>query len=422
MHFTETGTTPSFPRRRQSDRIWFTYFVANPKTDSRETAGPLERARALAPLLEDLSERTEQERRLPEPVRRALFDASLFRLLLPRFLDGGEVDPLTFVQVIEEVAKHDASAAWCLCQASGCSMTAAYLSPEAAREIFGAAAAVLAWGPSNDAKAVAVNGGYRITGTWSFASGCRHATWLGGYCPIREPDGQTRRRPDGTADGRTMLFPAEQATIIDVWHVTGLRGTGSDAFTVTDLFVPHEHTVSRDDPADRRHPGPLYCFPSGSLYAAGFSGVAMGIARSSLDAFIELARDKEPRASKRLVRDSALIQFQVAEAEARLGAARVFLHDALERIWADVSRSGSPLSLEQRVQIRLASTYGIHQAKQVVDTVHHAAGSSAVFTSSAFERRFRDIHTVTQQLQGRQAHFETVGRYLLGLEPDPTFL
>jgi len=355
-------------------------------------------------------------------VQRALFDASLFRLLLPRFLDGGEVDPLTFVQVIEEIAKHDASAAWCLCQASGCSMTAAYLSPETAREIFGAAAAVLAWGPSNDAKAVAVNGGYRTTGTWSFASGCRHATWLGGHCPIQEPDGQTRRRPDGTADGRTMLFPAEQATIIDVWHVTGLRGTGSDAFTVTDLFVPHEHTVSRDDPAERRHPGPLYCFPSGSLYAAGFSGVAMGIARSSLDAFIELARDKEPRASKRLVRDSALIQFQVAEAEARLGAARVFLHDALERIWADVSRSGSPLSLEQRVQIRLASTYGIHQAKQVVDTVHHAAGSSAVFTSSAFERRFRDIHTVTQQLQGRQAHFETVGRYLLGLEPDQTFL
>jgi alkylation response protein AidB-like acyl-CoA dehydrogenase len=383
---------------------------------------PLERARALAPLLEDLSERTERERRLPEPVQRALFEAALFRLLLPRFLDGGEVDPLTFVRVIEEIAKHDASAAWCLCQASGCSMTAAYLSPETARDIFGAPRSVLAWGPSNDATAVAVDGGYRINGTWSFASGCRHATWLGGYCPIQEPDGQTRRRPDGAADGRTMLFPAGQATIVDVWHVTGLRGTGSDAFTVTDLFVPREHSVSRDDPAERRHPGPLYCFPSGSLYASGFSGVAMGIARSSLDAFIELARDKEPRSSKRLVRDSALIQFQVAEAEAKLGAARVYLHDTLGRIWADVSRSGRPLSVEQRVAIRLASTYGIHQAKQVVDTVHHAAGSSAIFTSSAFERRFRDIHTVTQQLQGRQAHLETVGRHLLGLEPDQTFL
>jgi alkylation response protein AidB-like acyl-CoA dehydrogenase len=355
-------------------------------------------------------------------VQRALFDAALFRLLLPRFLAGGEVDPVTFVQVIEEIARHDASAAWCLCQAAGCSMTAAYLKPEVAREIFGPPRAVLAWGPSNDARAVVADGGYRITGTWNFASGCRHATWLGGYCPIQGPDGRTRRREDGAADGRTMLFPAEQATIVDVWHVTGLRGTGSDAFTVTDLFVPQEHTVSRDDPAERRHPAPLYCFPSGSLYAAGFSGVAMGIARSSLDAFIELARDKEPRSSKRLVRDSALVQFQVAQAEAQLGSARVFLLDTLARIWSDVSRSGESLTLEQRVRIRLASTYGIHQAKQVVDTVHHAAGSSAIFTSGAFERRFRDIHTVTQQLQGRQAHLETVGGYLLGLEPDLTFL
>jgi alkylation response protein AidB-like acyl-CoA dehydrogenase len=219
-----------------------------------------------------------------------------------------------------------------------------------------------------------------------------------------------------------MLFPAAHAALIDVWHVTGLRGTGSDTITVTDLFVPHEQTVSRDDPAERRHPGPLYCFPSGSLYASGFAGVAMGLARASLDAFIELAREKEPRASRRPVRDSGLVQAQVAQAEAQLGAARVFLLEALTRIWGDVSRSASDLDLEQRVQIRLASTYGIHQAKQVVDTVHHAAGSTAVFTSSAFERRFRDMHTVTQQLQGRQAHFETVGRYLLGLEPDQTFL
>jgi indole-3-acetate monooxygenase len=355
-------------------------------------------------------------------VLRALFDAALFRLLLPRSLDGGEVDPVTFVQVIEEIAKHDASAAWCLCQAAGCSMTAAYLSPEAARHIFGAPRSVLAWGPSHDARAVAVDGGYRISGTWSFASGCRHATWLGGYCAIQEPGGGPRRRSDGSADGRTMLFPAEEATIVDVWQVTGLRGTGSDTFTVSDLYVPAEQTVSRDDPAERRHPGPLYCFPSGSLYAAGFSGVAMGIARSSLDAFIELARDKEPRSSRRQVRESAVVQLQVAQAEGQLRSARVFLLDTLRRIWAEVSRTGSALTIEQRVQIRLASTYGIHQAKQVVDTVHHAAGSTAIFTSSAFERRFRDIHTVTQQLQGRQAHLETVGRFLLGLEPDTTFL
>ena len=352
----------------------------------------------------------------------ALHKAGIFRLLLPRTLDGAEADPVTFVRVIEEIARHDASAAWCLCQAAGCSMTAAYLDPAQARTMFGDREAVLAWGPSLDARAVAVQGGYRITGTWSFASGCRHATWLGGYCAIREPDGSPRRRADGTPDGRTMLFPAAAASLIDVWHVTGLRGTGSDTFTVTDLFVPSGQTVARDDPSERRHPGPLYCFPSGSLYASGFAGVALGLARSSLEAFIELAREKEPRSSRRPVRDSGLVQAQVAQAEAQIGSARVFLLDALGRIWGDVSRSGSDLDLEQRVQIRLASTYAIHQARRVVDTVHHAAGSTSVFTSSAFERRFRDMHTVTQQLQGRQAHFETVGRYLLGLEPDQTFL
>jgi alkylation response protein AidB-like acyl-CoA dehydrogenase len=136
-------------------------------------------------------------------VLRALHEASLFRLLLPGFLDGGEIDPVTFVQVIEEVAKHDASAAWCLCQASGCSMTAAYLPTEVGREIFGDRRAVLAWGPSNDARAVAVDGGYRIDGTWSFGSGCRHATWLGGYCPIQGPDG----RPDGARTARPTGVP-----------------------------------------------------------------------------------------------------------------------------------------------------------------------------------------------------------------------
>jgi len=142
-------------------------------------------------------------------VLRALHDASLFRLLLPAFLEGGETDPLTFVQVIEEVAKHDASAAWCLCQASGCSMTAAYLPTAVGREIFGDRRAVLAWGPSNDARAVAVDGGYRIDGTWSFGSGCRHATWLGGYCPIQGPDGRRgaarTARPTGAPCSSRLL-------------------------------------------------------------------------------------------------------------------------------------------------------------------------------------------------------------------------
>jgi alkylation response protein AidB-like acyl-CoA dehydrogenase len=218
-----------------------------------------------------------------------------------------------------------------------------------------------------------------------------------------------------------MLFPSRSATLIDVWNVIGLRGTGSDSYAVTDLFVPHAYTVARDTEAERRHSGLLYCFPSGSLYASGFAGVALGLARTTLDAFLELARDKTPRGARRTVRESATVQFQVAHAEAQLSSARLFLMTSLREIWHDVGRARR-LTLDQRGRIRLAATYAIHQAKEVVDTIYHAAGSSAIFQSGPFERRFRDIHAVTQQLQGRQAHFETVGRIMFGLEPDSSFL
>ena len=380
----------------------------------------IDRARALAPLIVAEADAGERERRVTDTLMDALHDAKMFRLLLPRPLDGAELDPVTFVRVIEAIAKADGSTAWCLCQAAGCAMTAAYLSPERARAIFGPPRAVLAWGPGPDARAVAVDGGYRITGTWSFASGSPHATWLGGYCPIFEADGGRRRRSDGTPDGRTMLFPATSVTVQDTWHVVGLRATGSNTHTASELFVPHEFSVSRDDPAERRHTGPLYCFPSGSLYASGFAGVALGIARTMMEEFVDLARDKTPRAWRGKLRENAVIQSQVAQGEAKLRAARGLLLSSLQEIWRSVGRVGD-LTVDQRMLIRLAATFAIHQAQEVVDTVYHAAGATAVFQSGAFERRFRDIHTVTQQLQGRQLHFETVGQYLLGLEPDLTF-
>lgn len=382
----------------------------------------LERARALAPKIEAWADQIEQERRLPDPLLAVLLDAGLFRLLLPRSLNGAEVDPVTFVRIMEEVSKADASTAWCLCQTAGCSLVAAFLRPDVAAEIFGRdRRAVLAWGPPAEARAVAVPGGYRVTGTWTFASGGRHATWLGGFSPIYEADGRPRRHADGTPEARTMLFPAASATMIDVWNVIGLRGTGSDSFSVADVFVPHERSVARDDPSERRHRGPLYLFPTGSFFASGFAGVALGIARSALDALVELARTKTPRGFRGPLRESAVVQSRVAQAEARLLAARGFLLTSLGEIWEAVGRSGR-LGVDQRVHIRMAASHAIREAAEVVDTVYHAAGATAIFMSGAFERRFRDMHTVTQQLQGRLDHFETVGRFLLGLEPDTTFL
>lgn len=393
--------------------------MADAGTGCGEHGAPLSRARELAPLITASAGEGERLRRLPDALVAALLDAGLYRLLLPRALEGAELDPATFVRVLEEVSRADASTAWCLCQAAGCTMISGYVTPEVAREIFGARRAVLAWGPSPDVRAVPVDGGYRVTGTFHFGSGCRQATWLGGQCTIHEPEGTPRRRPDGTAETRWMLFPADRAKILDTWHVIGLRATGSDSFTVTDLFVPREHSAARDDPAERRHGGPLYCFPTTSLYASGFAGVALGNARSALDAFIALAHAKTPRGLRQALRESAVVQSELARTEARVGAARALLLTSLEEVWRSVVETGM-LGLDQRVRIRMAATHAITEATAAVDFAYHTAGATAIFDVNPFERRFRDAHTVAQQLQGRQTHFETVGRVLLGLEPDTT--
>jgi indole-3-acetate monooxygenase len=377
----------------------------------------LRRARELGPELDAAAEEIERRRELPEAIVEALVERGLFRLLLPRTLGGAELRPAAYVSVIEEVAKHDASVAWCLGQACGCTMTSAYLDPAAAREIFGGKRGIVAWGPPGLAEARAVPGGYRLTGTWSFASGSHHATWLGAHVAILDPNGAPQLRPDGGPVMRTLLFPKASASFTDIWHVIGLRGTGSDSYTVTDLFVPEKYTVLRENAAESHQPGLLYAFSSSNIYASGFAGVALGIARSALDAFVELARDKTPRGAKRTLRDNNVVQAQVSQSEARLCGARAFLLGSLDEIWRDVSGSGR-LTTDHNTTIRLASTWAIHQAREVVDMAYHAAGATAIFEDNPFERRFRDIHTVIQQYQGRQAHFETVGQALLGLEPE----
>jgi indole-3-acetate monooxygenase len=377
----------------------------------------LRRARELGPELEATAAEIERRRELPASIVEALVERDLFRLLLPHEFGGGELSPARYVEVIEEVAKHDASTAWCLGQACGCTMTSAYLDPGVAREIFGGKRGIVAWGPPGPAEARAVPEGYRLTGAWSFASGSHHATWLGAHVPILGADGTPQLRPDGGPVIRTLLFPKATAEFTDIWHVIGLRGTGSDSYTVTDLFVPEEYTVLRETAAKPRHPGRLYAFSSSNIYASGFAGVALGIARSTLEAFVELARDKIPRGARSTLRDNNVIQSQVAQSEARLRGARAFLLGSLDEIWREVATSGR-LTIDHNTTIRLASTWAIHQAREVVDTAYHAAGATAIFENNPFERRFRDIHAVVQQYQGRQVHFETVGQVLLGLEPE----
>lgn len=382
-------------------------------------ADQLALARALAPRLADAADEIERARELPPNIVEALVEGGFFRMLLPRSLGGAELDPPSYAAVLEELAKADASTAWCLGQNSGCSMIAPYLPAETAREVFGPPRGILAWGPDvpNAGKGVAAEGGYRVTGQWGFATGGRHASWLGAHVPIFEPDGAPRLGANGRQLVRTVVFPKTSVRIIDNWQVVGLRGTGSDSYAAEDLFVPQKYSAGRDVEAERREPGPLYRFTSGMIYAASFSAVSLGIARGALDAFIVLARDKIPRGQRRTLRENNVIQAQVAQCEARIGSSRAFLFATLDEMWQEVNRSGR-LSPPQHVKIRLASTWAINQAREVVAAVYNAAGASAIFNASPFERRLRDMHAGSQQGQGRPLHFETVGQILLGLEPE----
>jgi alkylation response protein AidB-like acyl-CoA dehydrogenase len=379
----------------------------------------VERARALAPLLKAAADEIEERRELPESVVEALIAGGFFRLLLPRSLGGAELRPLQYVQVLEEIAKAEPSTAWALGQNSGCSMSAPYLDPAVASEIFGPRRGILAWGPDlpGAGRGVVVGGGIRVTGRWGFATGSRHATWLGAHVPLFSADGRPRCNASGRQAVRTVLFPKASAKIIDNWQVIGLRGTGSDSYAVEDLFVPQKFTLARDDPAERREPGVLYKFTSGMVYAMGFSNVSLGIARGALEAFIELARDKVPRGARNPLRHNNAIQFEVAQCEAKLRSSSAYVRSTLREMWDEAERDGD-FTPEQPARLRLAATWAIQQSRDVVARIYSAAGATAIFNINPFERRFRDMHAGSQQGQGRPVHFETVGQILLGLPPE----
>jgi alkylation response protein AidB-like acyl-CoA dehydrogenase len=391
-------------------------------------ASVIARAEAVRPVVAAAADEIEGKRRLPPALLARLHEQKLFRLLMPKTNGGIETDPITFFHAIETIARADASTAWCLSQAGGCAMTAAYLDLPVAQEIFGGPNAVVAWGPGPKARAVEceVGGikGYKVSGAWAFASGGRHATWLGAHCPIFTADGSRKIGADGRPVERTLLVRTEDVTWTDIWDVVGLRGTASDQFALTDHFIPHDHGFTRDyahPERERREPGPLYRMSAMTCYETGFAGVALGIARGALDDFIDTARTKIPRGGKSPIRDSAVVQMGLAQADIRVRSARAWLLQSLAEIWKRVA-AGSDLTVEDRITIRGASTYAIHSAREAVDYAYNAAGATAIFHSHPLERRFRDIHTVTQQLQGRSSHFETVGSWMMGADTDLTWV
>ncbi len=332
--------------------------------DERTRVDCIANARALAPVIAAAAPRIEAGRELPADLVDALHEARLWRMLLPRAYGGDEVSPVDYVQAIEEIAKADASTAWCIGQTSVCSTVSRNMKPEVAEEIFKKnPRGVLAWGPTNNAKAIAEKGGYRVNGVWPFASGSKHATWLAAHCFIVEPDGQQRRDADGKPVQKTLFVPRERATWQDVWHVMGLKGTGSNTYTLTDVFVPENYSIDYHalDPAQRREHGPLYQFTIYQLFGSSFPAVALGIARTMLDDFCKLAQGKTPMGQTSVLRDNPVIQSQVGVAQSQLAAARAFFIAAWEEIW-QAAQTGTP-TIDQRVRLRMASSNASHTAR-----------------------------------------------------------
>ena len=375
----------------------------------------VERARALAPLIAAQADEIERTRRLTPPVVSALIENGLYRSLLPKTIGGSEAPLEVFMQMQEEVGKADASTAWCLGQCSVCAMTAAYLDADAAREIFAGPNDILAWGAIADEVHV-VPGGYRATGRWEFASGSRQANWLGAHVQVVEADGTRRLKADGTPEIRTILFPAASATMYDVWNVIGLSGTGTDSYSVENLLIPDKFAALRDDHSALREKGPLYKLTTNLTFGMGFAAVSLGVARATLDAAIELTRRKIPQGQKAM-RENNAVQGLIGRNEASLRAARAYLFSTAADVWRDLMQPDIHLTAQHRAALRLAATWTIHQSASVVDAAYHMAGATAVFSANKFERRFRDMHAIAQQIQARDTHYEDVGKLILAADP-----
>ena len=380
---------------------------------------PLEAARKLAPQVQACADQTEAERELPRPLFEALADAGMFHLAIPRALGGGELDLPTYVEVIEELGKADASTGWCVNQGAIYATYSARMPRAVARMIWiDTPRAVVANTPAATATAVVVPGGYRVTGRQGFSTGCRHASWVAAHAQILE-NGQLRLE-NGQPETRYFFVPVAEAELLDTWHVRGMRGTGTHHFAVHDVFVPAERTVLSAT-APLLHDGPLYRIPRTLAFASGDAAVALGMARTCLNTFYELAGAKTPRAMQALLRDQSMVQVSVGHAEAHLRTGRAFLVETVRDVWSAVTTNGA-LTLDQRATLRLATTHGIRLAAQVIDAVYNAAGATAAYESSLIQRHFQDIHVITQHLQSRLAHYELVGQHWLGLPVDETRL
>ena len=375
-------------------------------------------SRELASRAAESADLIDEERRLPPELAAEMADEGLFRLLVPRSLGGVELGFTDYLRVVEIFAGADGSVAWCVNQNNVFATDSVRMPVETARKIWADPRAVISNGPPMPPScAVATDGGYRVTGRWNFSSGIRHANWVAALTPLGQQGEDGRQGVVGKRDV-VLLIPKDQVELLDVWQVNGLRGTGSFSFRANDLFVPAARAYGANDAA--RESGPLYLIPKVLMFATGFGTVALGVARTALDAAIDIAGKKVPAKRSSILRETSTTQRQIGEAEARWRSARAFLKQAASTLWERACKDGA-LTAEDRIGLRLAATHANREAARVAAIAYDVSGSSGIFENNPIQRRFQDTQVITQQVQGRKTHYDTAGAFYLGLEPKSTY-
>jgi alkylation response protein AidB-like acyl-CoA dehydrogenase len=360
------------------------------------------KAISLGPLLREAGPRIERERRLPADVVDALAGGGFFRMLVPKSAGGLEVAPRTMLEVIEAVSRADSAAGWCVMVGATSGLAAAFLPADTAREMFASPSNVACGVFAPMGKGVHEDGGYRLDGRWSFASGCEHSLFrLVGFAV----DGD---RPEI----RQAVLRAGDTDVIDTWDVSGLRGTGSHDLVVKSVHVDARWTVSLTGAP--RETGALYRFPVFGLLALGVSAVTLGIARTAIDAFVELAASKKPMGGARTLRERELVQVEIARAEASLRAARALVLSTVDEVSQRVE-TGEAMTIVDKASLRLAASQAASLAAQSVDIVQRLAGSTSIYEAHPFARFHRDVHVATQHAMIGDGTLALAGRVLLGL-------
>jgi indole-3-acetate monooxygenase len=373
----------------------------------------VERARALAPIVEQHRDEGEQLRRLPDAVFEALRDGDFLNLWVPHVYGGHDVDMVSYMKIIEELARLDGAVGWnALIASQGGAILSRY--PKAVFERLQAEGAVGAGSIAPTGRAEVVEGGFTLTGRWPLASGCHHATWMVAVGIVTR-DGQPEVTPAGMPDLRLLLFPKSDCQILDTWYSSGLRGTGSNHFEVSGIFVPEAYSIPLlTIPEDA--PGNYGRATLPTILAPLLSAVSLGIARDAIESFIELAQQKTPTMGTTRLADRQSNHMRVGQALALLGSARAYLHETADELMAALAQGPVPPNHPAALNSRLAGANAAQSCVQAVDLMYTAAGSSAIYEGHRIERCVRDIRMITQHMGVAPSNFEGVGATMLGFE------